>query len=135
MKKLFKVSKKGLIFTSVVGFVLCSFSVVGMLIKIKEEENSVCQPFNIFISKTGENSIDIKWETEESCLGYVLYGEDAYEIERVAVNTDSLGKGKDHTISISGLLTTTTYYFIVVSNEEAYGTNGKPISLLLKDIK
>jgi hypothetical protein len=135
MKKVFKVSKKSLVISSVFGFLLCCFSVVGMLIKIKEKESSVCQPFNIFVSKTGENSIDIQWETEGNCLGYVLYGEDVYEIERVAVNTDSLKKENNHSISISGLLTTTTYYFIVVSEDEAYGKNGKPISLLLKDIQ
>jgi hypothetical protein len=136
MKKVFKVSKKSLVISSVFGFLLCCFSVVGMLIKIKEKESSVCQPFNIFVSKTGENSIDIQWETEGNCLGYVLYGEDVYEIERVAVNTDSLKKENNHSIYIFWAI---NYYNVLlyccISEDEAYGKNGKPISLLLKDIQ
>jgi len=103
-------------------------------LNVRKTEDTLCKPINIFLSKNGENGIDINWETKGDCLGYVLYGESSYEIERVVINTGNLGESKKHEVSISGLLSTTTYYFIVVSDDDAYGRNGQPISILLEDI-
>ena len=131
-----KLSKKGLLILLGVGFLLLVFGGGGLILNLqKGNEMELCRPINVFISKEGDHGINIEWETEKKCLGYVLYGESAYEIERVAVNTENLDKSTKHQISISGLLSTTTYYFIVISDDNAYGSSGNPISLLLEDIQ
>ena len=93
-----------------------------------------CTPVNVFLSRNGDNSIKVSWETENACLGYILYGDSSYEIERVAVNSENLGKSKEHSVVISNLLTTNAYYFVIVSDEQPYGNNGNPIAFYLNDI-
>lgn len=129
-----RIDRKALILSSIAGFFLIILSIGGLYLVHRNRSDVICKPYNIFLSKNGDNGIDIEWETKGKCFGYVLYGENSYEIERVAVNTDNLEKDKKHNVSISGLLSTTTYYLIVVSNDSAYGRNGQPIAVLLGDI-
>ena len=127
-----KLKKNSLLVLSIVGIVLLGVGIAGMFFISKT--NSSCIPFNIFLSKDGDNGVKISWETEDSCVGYVLYGESAYEIERVAINAENLGKSNSHEVTISSLLSSNIYHFIVVSNEQPYGNNGKPVSFSLTDL-
>lgn len=127
-----KIRRRGLIITLCVGCFLIILSITG--ISVNSRNKSSCDPFNVFLSKTGENNIEVSWKTKGSCLGYVLYGESSYEIERVAVNADNLGKNTDHKVKIGNLLSTNSYYFVIVSGEEPYGNNGKPIAFSLMDL-
>ena len=127
-----KFKKKNLIIASCIGCLLIAVGIVGFL--FEGSGSSSCDPFNVFLSKTGDNSVKISWSTNDACLGYILYGESSYEIERVAVNTDNLEKAKEHSVEVGNLLTTNSYYFIVVSGEEPYGNDGKPIAFSLTDL-
>jgi len=128
-----KIKKKSLLILSVFGCLLLLFGVVGIVLVSKR--TSSCMPVNIFLSKEGDNVVQVSWETKDLCLGYVLYGESSYEIERVVVNTENLEKSKNHEVTIPNLLSTNAYYFIVVSDEYPYGKNGKAIAFSLEDIE
>jgi hypothetical protein len=110
---------------------LLVLTVVGIIYTSKQVS---CTPYNVFLSKVGDNSIKLSWRTKDACLGYVLYGESAYDIERVAINSENLGKSKQHEVTIPNLLSTNDYHFIVVSNEQPYGNTGKPITFSLGDL-
>jgi hypothetical protein len=126
-----KIKRNILTILIVFGFLAVSLGIWGITYSIR---NRSCIPINVMAKKRGDNSIEISWETEAYCLGYILYGDNGYEIERVGINPEKLGKSKTHEIVIENLLSTNTYYFMVVSNEKPFGRNGKPIVLSLDHI-
>ena len=127
-----KLKKSNLLIFSTLGIVLLVVGIAGIIFDSKM--NSSCTPFNVFLSKNGDNGVKISWKTEDSCLGYVLYGESSYEIERVGIDIDNLGKTKSHEVVVSSLLRSNLYHFLVISNEQPYGNNGKPVAFSLTDL-
>lgn len=128
-----KLSKKDLKISSLVGGVLFLLGIAGIFsISMRTES---CVPYNVFLSKGGDNIVEISWNTRDACLGYALYGDSPYEIERVAINPDNLGKEKKHKVTISNLLSTNAYYFIIVSDEQPYGNDGSAVAFYLDNIK
>jgi len=128
-----KFKKRNLLISSISGCLLFLLGGIGVILISKG--SSSCMPINIFLSKEGDNIVRISWETKDSCLGYVLYGDSSYEIERVAVNPKNLEKSRKHEVIVPNLLSTNTYYFIVVSDELPYGKNGKAIAFSSGDIE
>ena len=128
-----KLSKKVLKTSSVVGGVLFILGIVGIFSASVKTKS--CIPFNVLLSKGGDNVVEISWRTRNACLGYVLYGDSPYEIERVAINSDNLGKVKKHEVTVSNLLSTNAYYFIVVSDEQPYGNDGSAVAFYLDNIE
>jgi len=118
---------------SILGCSLLFLGGIGVVLVSRRTPS--CIPVNVFLSKKGDNVVEISWETKDSCLGYVLYGESSYEIERVAINPENLEKSREHEVTINNLLSTNSYYFIIVSDEQPYGNNGKAIAFSLKDIE
>jgi len=82
-----------------------------------------CVPFNTEIKKEQEE-IEIVWETESECTGYVRYGYNLEDLNLVSVGKTI--KSKDHVVAITrdeGV----QYYLIVVSDESIYGIDGEPL--------
>ena len=127
-----KINKREFVIGLCLGSILLAGGIAGVI--SNSRGNFSCTPYNVFLSKEGDHKISVSWSTRDSCLGYVLYGDNSYEIERVAINPDYLGKSKDHTVIIPDLLSTNSYYFIIVSDESPYGNNGKPIAFSLEDL-
>ncbi len=132
LKKM-KFKKSDLKISFILGCFLLLLGGAGILLGSKDSIS--CTPINVFLSKDGDNVVKVSWETEDACLGYVLYGDSSYEIERVAINPENLEKSREHEVTITNLLSTNAYYFIVVSNEQPYGNSGKPIAFYLDNIE
>ena len=128
-----KFKKKSLLILSILSCLFLLLGGVGVVLSLRKTPS--CMPVNVFLSKDGENVIKISWKTRDSCLGYVLYGESSYEIERVAINPENLEKSREHEVTINNLLSTNSYYFIIVSDEQPYGNNGKAVAFSLRDIE
>lgn len=136
-----KMSKK--IFIIIVGIV---FVVVSLSIFILFKKNvggfdtlfisqGNCTPFNLFVSKGEmEYSAKIVWETKGECMGFVQYGLNKEDLDRVGIDVLNGYKGKKHEIVLEKLLTKEKYFFLINSDGEAFGNNGRPLELVLSNL-
>lgn len=95
---------------------------------------SGCIPYNVSISKGDTDHIAVvEWSTTDSCVGYVMYGDDRDSLDLVGIDTGNLSS-KKHYVEINNLLSSKTYYFVVNSGGTNYGNNGVALSFSLSSL-
>lgn len=94
-----------------------------------------CIPFNVEIKKGREkNSVDISWKSKEECSSYILYGKEMRGLEMVGVDLVNDTQSKEHTVTITSLVSTRKYYFAIVSNGVSYGKEGLPLQFSIDSL-
>ena len=130
-------NRKGVyIFGSVLFILLGVILVFVFKVQGSNESSSIsgCTPFNVELSR-GENDFQlfIDWNTQDECLGYVMYGDDRESLDLIAIDTQKLSS-KSHRVAINKLLTSKTYYFVIQSDDITYGDKGIPLSFSLSSL-
>lgn len=132
-------SKKILLIVGCIAFVLTLSSAfllirrdsVGSFDSLYETQNE-CTPYNVFVEKGEEEfSVVIKWKTVGKCAGFVQYGSDRNQLDRVAFDLEGNLKSSEHSVVIKKLLTKSKYYFLINSESKGYGNNGVPLEFML----
>ncbi len=94
-----------------------------------------CTPVNVVIKKgEDENTVDISWETREKCMGYILYGYTANDLNLVGIDLKNEISSKKHYVVISNLVSTKRYYFTIISDDVTHGKNGLPIQFSINSL-
>ena len=135
-------SKKILLIIGCIAFILTMSSVFLLFRKnnvksfdtIYEPQNE-CTPYNVFVKKgEDEFSVMIEWETVEECVGFVQYGNDRNELDRVGFDVQGNMKSEKHSVVLEKLLTKSKYYFLINSERKGYGKNGVPLEFMLSEM-
>ncbi len=99
------------------------------------EPQNECTPYNLFVEKEeDEFSVIIKWDTVGKCSGFIQYGIDRGELDRVAFDIDGTLRSKGHKVALEKLLTKSKYYFLVNSERNGYGNNGIPLEFVISEM-
>lgn len=136
-------SKKILIIIGCVAFILSMSSVFLLLRKnnvvsfdtLYEPQNE-CTPYNVFVRKgQDEFSVVIEWKTIGACPGFVQYGNDVNDLDRVGFDVEGNLKSTEHKVVVEKLLTKTKHYFLVNSDSKGYGNNnGVPLEFTISEL-
>lgn len=122
------------------GVVLLLISVVTLFVfKSSASEDSTyvegCTPFNVEVKRgEKENSVDISWKSKDECSGYILYGKEMRGLDMVGVDLLNEVQSKEHTVTISSLVSTKRYYFTIISNGISYGKGGLPLQFSIESL-
>lgn len=96
---------------------------------------SNCTPYNIFTKKgEAEYSMQISWETKGKCLGFVQYGLDRNNLDRVGIDISEDRGMRKHIVTLDKLTTKQKYYFLINSDNQAYGNNSSPLEFILENL-
>jgi hypothetical protein len=90
-----------------------------------------CTPYGVEVVTQSTTEINIKWKTDENCIGFIKYGlsiEDlSYESVEKGTTSTTL-----HEIQLTKLQAGFTYYYLIVSDSKEYGVSGLPLSFSTK---
>ena len=94
-----------------------------------------CTPYNLLLEKGDDNfSVRIKWMTKEKCSGFVQYGLDREDLNRIGLNIENVAKSTEHEVLLEKLLAKERYFFIINSDNKGYAIYGSPLEFLLEDL-
>jgi hypothetical protein len=130
-----KSSKKIIIF--VVSISLCTLLVLTFIYLLNKSNsgqikpNNKCTPYNIETNSLDSNRIQIKWKTDDLCLGYIKYGASVDAIQNTSVDSIS-ERSRTHSSEISNLSMGFKYYYLISSDGKLYGFNNLPLSFSTK---
>lgn len=134
-------SKRIFIIIAVVSFILVSISSLLLLKKNVGGFDSLftsqndCTPYNLVVEKGDEEfSVRIIWQTRGKCLGFVQYGLDRSDLDRVGMDLNNVGRSEHHEVVIEKLLTKQKYFYLINSDKKGYGNNGAPLEFILGDL-
>lgn len=131
-----------MIIVGVIAFILVMSSVflllrkdrVGSFDSLFEPQNE-CTPYNVFVEKgQDEFSVSIKWRTVGRCSGFVQYGIDRRDLDRVGFDINGNLKSDEHEVVLEKLLTKSKYYFLINSESKGYGSNGVPLEFIISEM-
>lgn len=115
-------------------FLLVKKDSVGSFDTLYEPQNE-CTPYNLFVEKgEDEFSVVIKWKTTGKCSGFVQYGIDRNELDRVGFDVEGNLKISEHQVVLQKLLTKSRYYFLINSESKGYGNNGVALEFMISEM-
>lgn len=115
-------------------FLLLRKNRVGSFDSLFEPQNE-CTPYNVFVEKgNDEFSVMIKWRTIGKCSGFIQYGIDRSELDRVGFDVNGSLKSVEHQVVLEKLLTKSKYYFLINSESKGYGSNGVPLEFIISEM-
>lgn len=134
-------SKRLFIIIAVISFIFVSLSSlllfkknVGGFDNLFSSQND-CTPYNLLVKKgEQEFSVEIVWQTKGKCIGFVQYGLDRSNLDRIGIDFNSVGRAEKHKVVIEKLLTKQKYFYLINSDKKGYGNNGTPLEFLLSDL-
>lgn len=88
------------------------------------------RPQNMRISEVGSDYFVVEWKTENDVSGYVKYGETSTAISLIAQDIDGTAPTRNHVVRVSNLLPGSKYYFWVMSDDVAFGKDGRALEVL-----
>ena len=94
-----------------------------------------CTPYNLFVEKGDDDfSVRIRWMTKEKCVGFVQYGLDRDDLNRIGLDVENITKAIEHEVVLKKLLAKERYFFIINSDNKGYAREGAPLEFLLEDL-
>lgn len=89
------------------------------------------RPRNMRITENTGNSFTVEWEVADAVTGYVKYGDTSTSLGLIAQDIQGSGPSKKHTVRVSGLTEGKKYYFWVMSDDAAFGRDGRALEVLM----
>lgn len=94
-----------------------------------------CTPYNLLIERGDDDfSVRIKWTTKEKCTGFVQYGLDRDNLNRIGLNMENIAKATEHEVLLEKLLVKERYFFIINSENRGYAREGASLEFRLEDL-
>ena len=88
------------------------------------------RPRNMRIVETSSDYFVVEWEVDTSVSGYVKYGDTSNSLSLLAQDVEGAVPLKKHRVRVSNLTPGKKYYFWVMSDDVAFGRNGKALEVL-----
>lgn len=88
------------------------------------------QPVNMKIEDVTGTSFKVIWETNSETSGYVKYGNTSNSLSLIAQDVNGTDVRKKHQVVLTGLSEGKKYYFYVMSDNVAFGRDGRPLEVL-----
>lgn len=105
-----------------------------------EKENSVTgaadteleriRPRNMRITEVGKDYFIVEWRTSTSTTGFIQYGDTSSTVNLIAQDISGTNSTKSHAVRVSGLVEGRKYYFWVMSDNIAFGKDGRALEVL-----
>jgi len=83
----------------------------------------ICTPNNYSVTEVTTNSATIKWQTDNECTGFIMYGLNKDDLGNISVDLNN-SSGKDHQVKLESLQSGKSYYYVINSEGKTYGYNG-----------
>ncbi|MFH1547490.1 MAG: fibronectin type III domain-containing protein [bacterium] len=94
------------------------------------EELETITPNNMQTSNVSSSSFTVTWETKENSAGFVKYGNTSNSLSLIAQDVNGTKPRTSHKVVVSGLSAGRKYYFFVMSENVAFGKEGRALEVL-----
>ncbi len=88
------------------------------------------RPRDMRIVEVESDAFLVKWETKDSISGYIKYGDTSNSITLMAQDVNGTVSSTRHEVRVSNLSPGKKYYFWVMSDDIAFGRNGRALEVL-----
>lgn len=88
------------------------------------------RPREMRIVEADSDSFTVVWKTRKNTVGYVKYGDTSSEISLISQDKQGAELLRDHEVTVRNLIPGRKYYFWVISDEVAFGREGKALEVL-----
>ena len=89
------------------------------------------RPRNMRITENTGNSFVVEWEVAKSVSGYVKYGDTSTSLGLLAQDINGTESSKVHRVRVGDLTPGKKYYFWVMSDDVAFGRDGRALEVLM----
>lgn len=96
----------------------------------ESEGLEVIRPRDMRIVEVEQDAFLVKWETKSAVSGYIKYGDTSNSITLMAQDVNGAVSSKNHEVRVSNLSPGKKYYFWVMSDDIAFGRNGRALEVL-----
>lgn len=130
--------KKFLIWIAVVIVLISAGAVVYFLILREDigvsggdqEGIEGIRPRSMKVVDVGSDYFEVEWRTNTDVVGYVKYGDTSTSISLIAQGEDGAKTTTRHKVKVRNLSSGKKYYYWVVSDDVAFGQNGRALEIL-----
>lgn len=88
------------------------------------------RPRKMKIQDVTSSSFTVVWETDSKTTGFVKYGNTSNSLSLIEQDVNGTETRTNHRITIDDLVAGKKYYFYVMSDNVAFGTDGRPLEVL-----
>ncbi|MDD3661754.1 MAG: hypothetical protein PHG63_01690, partial [Candidatus Dojkabacteria bacterium] len=88
------------------------------------------RPRNMRIVEVERDSFVVTWETQAAVSGYIKYGDTSNALTLLAQDVNGVEPAREHRVRVGSLAGGRKYYFWVMSDNTAFGINGRALEVL-----
>ena len=88
------------------------------------------RPRDMRITEIGGDMFVVEWNVDTPSSGYIKYGDTSNSLTMIGQDTDGIVSSRDHRVRVSNLSPGKKYYFWVMSDDVAFGRNGRALEVL-----
>lgn len=88
------------------------------------------RPRNMRITDVRGDSFVVEWEVNSAVSGYVKYGDTSNSLTMIAQDIEGTALKRSHRVRVSNLSPGKKYYFWVMSDDVAFGRDGRALEAL-----
>ena len=118
-------------------FITAGFAIYLWVIRPDPEVSSsesegleAIRPRDMKITGVGNDYFTVEWSVDTSVSGYVKYGDTSNSLTLIAQDTGGIVPARSHTVMVNNLTPGKKYYFWVMSDDVAFGRNGRALEVL-----
>jgi hypothetical protein len=121
-----------LLFVTGIGVYWVFFKEEPSALGTEGENLEAIRPRNMRITEVSARSFVVSWEVDSDVSGYVRYGDTSTSLSLIAQDDQGTVPAREHRVTVSGLSPGKKYYFWVMSDEVAFGRNGRALEVLTR---
>ncbi len=123
----------------IIGVIVIAGSIVSYLVFFSNggsdsqddlSELDAIRPVNMKIENVTSTSFTVEWRTESEATGFVKYGNTSNSLSLIAQDVNGTEPRTSHQTMVSGLTAGKKYYFYVMSENVAFGRDGRALEVL-----
>jgi hypothetical protein len=88
------------------------------------------RPIDMKIEDVDSKSFRVVWKTKIETAGYIKYGNTSNSLSLIAQDVNGTDARKEHEVIVMDLSEGKKYYFYVMSDNVAFGRDGRPLEVL-----
>lgn len=89
------------------------------------------RPRNMKITENSGESFVVAWDVASSVTGYIKYGDTSATLSLIAQDVTGTAALKRHKVRVNNLTPGKKYYFWVMSDDIAFGRDGRALEVLM----
>lgn len=88
------------------------------------------RPVSMKITEVRKDSFVVEWQTRTSVVGYLKYGDTSNSVSLIVQEVQGSETTQKHKVIVGGLNPGRNYYFWVISDNVAFGRDGRALEVL-----